>query len=69
MPTTRKWEIHNSMFRRQYTVFPDFLGFKTWFELSRVKLCRNDLRENKTYFELAGASSYQGFESPRVKLQ
>ena len=26
---------------------------KTWFELSRVKLYRNDLRE-KNYFELAG---------------
>ena len=33
---------------------------KTLFELSRVKLCRNDLRENKNYFELAGGSSYQG---------
>ena len=41
----------------------------TWFELSRVKLYRNDLKENKDYFELAGGSSYQGFELPRVKLQ
>ena len=25
MPTTRQWEIQNSMFRRQNTLFPDFL--------------------------------------------
>ena len=42
---------------------------KTWFELSRVKLCRNDVKGNKTdYFELAVGSSYGGFELPRVKL-
>ena len=27
---------------------------------------RNDLKGNKNYFELAAASSYQGFELPRV---
>ena len=32
----------------------------TWFELSRVKLYRNELKENKSYFKLAGASSYRG---------
>ena len=32
----------------------------TWFELSRVKLYRNDLKGNKTYLELAGGSSYRG---------
>ena len=31
---------------------------KTWFELSRVKLYRNDLKGNKKYFELAGGSNY-----------
>ena len=36
-------------------------------ELSRVKLYRNDLKGN--YFELAGGSSYRGYELPRVKLQ
>ena len=40
----------------------------TWFELSRVKLYRNDLKGNKDYFELAGGSSYQGFELPRVTV-
>ena len=30
---------------------------------------RNDLRENKNYFELEGGSCYLGFELPRVKLQ
>ena len=33
---------------------------KTQFELSRVKLYRNDLRENKNYFELVVGSSYRG---------
>ena len=33
---------------------------KTWFELSRVNLYRNDLKGNKSYFELAGGSSYRG---------
>ena len=33
---------------------------KTWFELSRVKLCRNDLKGNKNYFELVGGSCYRG---------
>ena len=58
------------MFRTPvHCFFPTFQGFKTWFELSRVKLYRNDLRGNKNYFELAGVSSYRGFELPRVKLQ
>ena len=42
---------------------------KTWFELSRVKLYRNDLKGNKKYFELAGGSNYPGFELSKVKLQ
>ena len=45
----------------QYTVF--FLtchALITWFELSRVKLYRNDLKGNKHYFESAGGSSYRG---------
>ena len=29
----------------------------------------NDLKGNGNYFELAGGSSYRGFELPRVKLQ
>ena len=33
---------------------------KTWFGLSRVKLCRNDLNGNKNYFEFEGGSSYRG---------
>ena len=35
----------------------------------RIKLYRNDPRGNKNYFELAGGSSYGGFELQRVKLQ
>ena len=29
----------------------------------------NDLKGNENWFELAGGSSYRGFELPRVKLQ
>ena len=40
---------------------------KTWFEYWRVKLCRNDLKGNKNYFELAGGLSYRQFKLLRVK--
>ena len=36
--------------------------FKTWFELLRVKLYRNDLKGNKNYFKLGEGLSYQGFK-------
>ena len=36
------------------------------FKLSRVKLYEIDLKGNKHYFELAGVSSYRGFELPRI---
>ena len=53
----------NSIF---WTVVPFFFFtfrmFKTWFELLRVKLYRNDLKGNKNYFKLAGGLSYQGFK-------
>ena len=52
----------NSKFRTSLHCF-FFLSIshtlKTWFELSRVKLYRNDLKGNKNYFELAGGSSYR----------
>ena len=46
------------MFRtaRSSLVFWTCHALKTWFELSRVKLFRNDLKENNIYFELAGGS-------------
>ena len=44
-------------------------ALKIWFELSRVKLYRKDLKGNLNYSELAGSSSYREFELPRVKLQ
>ena len=46
--------------------FPNFYRLKTWFELSRAKLNRNDLRENKNYSEVARGSSYRGFALLRV---
>ena len=42
---------------------------KSWFQLTRVKLRRNNLKGNKNYFGLAGGSSYRGLELLRVKLQ
>ena len=48
-------------FGLQFTAFfSKFHALKTWFEFSRVKLYRTDLKENKNYFELAGGSSYRG---------
>ena len=40
--------------------FSNFHVLKTWFELLRIKLYRNNLRGNKNYVELAGGSSYWG---------
>ena len=60
----------NLMFQTSlHGFFPTCHALTTWFELSRVKLYRNELKGNKDYFELAGGSSYRGFELPRVKLQ
>ena len=44
------------------TLFSTCQALKAWFELSRANLYRDDLKENKNYFELGGASSYPGFE-------
>ena len=59
----------DSMFQTPVDSFiPNFEGLKTWFKLSRGKLYRNDLRlGNKNYCELAGGSSFQGFELLMVK--
>ena len=46
--------------------FPTFYRLKTWLELSRAKLNRNDLRENKNYSEVARGTSYRGFALLRV---
>ena len=48
-------------FGLQYIFHPTCYALKTWFDLSRVKVYRNDLVQN--YFELTGSSSYRGFES------
>ena len=60
MPTTRQWEIQNSMYGTPVDCFFRLLRLKTWFELTRVKLYRNDLRGNKNYFELEEGLSYRG---------
>ena len=58
-------------FGLEYTVFfrRNCHALIAWFELSRVKLYRNDLKGNKGYFDVAGGSSYGEFKLPRVKLQ
>ena len=40
-------------------------GLKTWLELSRVKLCRSDLKENKNYLELAGGRAFIKFQGSK----
>ena len=53
----------NSMFRTSVRgFFPSCQVLITWFKLLRVKLYWNQLKGNKNYFELAGGSSYRGFE-------
>ena len=49
--------------------FPTCHVLKTWFELSRVKLYRNNQKGNKNYFDLAGGSSYRGFKLQRIKFR
>ena len=63
------FEIKSMFQTSEHGFFPTCHALKTWFELSRVKLYRNELKGNKNYFELAGGSSYQGFDLRRVKLQ
>ena len=45
--------------------FPTCHGLKTWLELSRVKLCRSDLKENKNYLELAGGRAFIKFQGSK----
>ena len=56
----------NSMFRTSVHGFlPDLpRAYNRWFEY-----IENELKGNTNYFEIAGGSSYRGFELPRVKLQ
>ena len=48
--------------------FPDFLKAQNMVRVIEGKIIIY-LGENKHYFELAGGSSYRGFELTRVKLQ
>ena len=69
MRTTRQWEIQNSMFQTPVdSLIPNFEGFKTWFELSRAKLYRNDLRvETKTTSSYREVRVFKGSSRLRVK--
>ena len=44
----------------EHSFFPACHALKTWFELSRVKLYRNDPKRNKNFFQLAGGLSSRG---------
>ena len=63
------FKIKSMFWTSVHGFFPDCRVHISWFELSKVKLYRNDLKGNKNYFELVGSSSYRGFELLRVKLQ
>ena len=70
LPKTRQWDFKTQRYGPKYTVFLDFLSAQNGVQvISRVKISGNDLRGNKNHFELAGCSSYRGFELPRVKLE
>ena len=57
------------MFRTPVDYFcPDFLKAQNMVRVIEGKIIIY-LGENKHYFELAGGSSYRGFELTRVKLQ
>ena len=56
------FEINSIFWTSVHGFFPTCHALITWIELSRVKLYRNELKGNKNYFELAGGSSYWGFE-------
>ena len=49
----------NQCFRLQYTFFQLVWCLKHKFELWRVNLYRNDLKENKNFFELAEGWNYR----------
>ena len=40
-------------------------ALKAWFESSRINLYGSDLKGNKNYFELAGGSSYRGYNNSK----
>ena len=64
-----KYTVNSMCWTSVHCFFLTCQALKTWFELSRVTLYRNDLKGNKNYFELAGGSCNQGFKLLRVKLQ
>ena len=45
------------------------MRFITWFELSRVKLYRNDLKENKNYLELAGMFLHYSKSEKEIQIE
>ena len=61
MPTTRQWEIQNSMFRMPvHSFFFDFLSAQNMVRVIEGKIKEMIWGETKINFELAGGSSYRG---------
>ena len=58
----------NSMFRTSVRGFFPVLS-RAYNMVQVIESKIDELKGNKNYFELAGGSSYRGFELPRVKLQ
>ena len=52
-----------------YVVFDLSSAGKRGSSYREYNYIENDLKGNENCFELAGGSSYRGFELPRVKLQ
>jgi len=55
-----------SLIYSRLPIIQTFKGNRKKLELSRVKYIENVLKGNENCFELAGGSSYRGFELPGV---
>ena len=70
MPTTRLWEIQNTMFRTPVPFFSDFLRAQNMVWVIEGKIIQKWSERKQNYFELGGGSSSRGFELPaRVRLE
>ena len=52
------FKIKSMFWTSVHGFFPNCRVHISWFESSKVKLYRNDLKGNRNYFELVGSSSY-----------
>ena len=70
MPTARQCEIQNSMFGTPVGQVGCYFPVQNMVRVIKGKIISKwSEGKQKLFFELAGGSSYRGFELPRVKLQ